>query len=94
MPISEGDNGGDTTSVIISEESDVLFEARINLPTVNHTEAGNRGNNTKLVKITTTIDAAIKKQCFRVVFRFLIPYQEVTSWSWLSLRVMSLSPLG
>ena len=71
MPISEGDNGGDTTSVIISEESDVLFEARIDLPTVNHTEAGNRGNNTKLVKITTTIDAAIKKQCFRVVFRSL-----------------------
>jgi len=34
MPISEGDNGGDITSVIVSEESNVLFEARVsvNLP--------------------------------------------------------------
>ena len=39
MTISEGDNGSDTTSVIVSEVSDVLFEARVNLPAVNHTEA-------------------------------------------------------
>jgi hypothetical protein len=48
---------------MVSEEADVLSEARVNLPTVNHTEAGNSGNNTR-VKITTTIDAAVKTQCF------------------------------
>ena len=67
MPISGGDNGGDTTSVMVPEEAYVLsvvgYEAVVNLPTVNSTEAGNSDNNTK-VKITTTIDAAIKTQCF------------------------------
>ena len=67
MPISGGDNGGDTTSVMVPEEAYVLsvvgYEAVVNLPTVNSTEAGNSDNNTK-VKITTTIDAANKTQYF------------------------------
>ena len=33
MPVSGGDNGGDTTSVMVSDEADVLSEARVNLPT-------------------------------------------------------------